>query len=88
MNGVRGHLPLLVLPLVGLGAGIWTFVAPWALGYPGSGAVPWTRSIWSDVIVGAVVAVASAATLVTVLALMTQAGRRAETGSRSSPDAP
>jgi hypothetical protein len=32
--------------------------------------------------------VASAATVVTMLALMTQAGRRAETGSRSSPDAP
>ncbi len=76
MSGVRAHLQLAVLLAIGLAAGIWTFVAPWALGYPGAGAVAWTRPIWSNVIVGAVMAVTSAAALVTVLALMAHTGRR------------
>jgi hypothetical protein len=87
MNGARALLQLVVLLVVGLAAGIWTFVAPWALGYPGSGGVEWTRSTWSNVIVGAVVAMASAAALVIAAALMVRMGRRVGNEDHSERDA-
>jgi len=87
VSSVRAHLQLVALLLVGLAAGIWTFVSPWALGYPGSGGIEWTRSIWSNVIVGSVVAVASAAALVVAAALMVHMGRRPGPEDHSDSDA-
>jgi hypothetical protein len=63
----RGLL-LILLFAIGLAAGIAILVSPWALGYAGDGAGAWTTSVWSDVAVGAVVGLASAASLVVVLA--------------------
>jgi hypothetical protein len=56
-----------VVFLAGLGAGIWVFVSPWAVGYPMAGA-GWTPSVWSSVAAGALVAATSGACLVAVLA--------------------
>lgn len=59
-------LPLLVLFVLGLAAGVWVVVSPWALAFPAAGG--WTPSIWTSIWVGAIVAVSSAACLVTLLA--------------------
>jgi hypothetical protein len=65
---VRSSLPLLILFVVGLGAGIWIFVSPWALGYPSASG--WSASVWTSVWAGAVLTVASAVSLVALLASM------------------
>lgn len=59
-------LPLVVLFVLGLGAGIWSFISPWVERYPEASG--WSNSVWSGVWVGAVVAAASAISLVVVLA--------------------
>jgi hypothetical protein len=59
-------LPLLVLFVLGLAAGAWVVVSPWALGFPAS--TGWTPSVWTSIWVGAIVAVSSAVCLVTLLA--------------------
>lgn len=66
MTELRRSLPLLVLFTVGLAAGIWIFVAPWAIGYP----IPngWTGSVWTSVWIGAIMAAASSISLIVVLA--------------------
>jgi hypothetical protein len=48
------------LCLAGLLAGIWTVVAPWAVGYPTSPGGGWTSMTWASVWVGGVVVMASA----------------------------
>jgi hypothetical protein len=63
---LRRSVPLLILFVLGLGAGIWVFVSPWALGYPSSSG--WSSSVWTSVWAGAVVTVASAVSLVALLA--------------------
>ena len=63
---LRRSLPLLVLFVAGLAAGIWVFVSPWTLGYPLQGG--WTGSVWTSVWVGGILTVASAVSLVTLLA--------------------
>jgi hypothetical protein len=72
---LRRAVPLLVLFVLGLGAGIWVFVAPWVLGYPLDHGT-WTGSIWTGVWAGGILAVASAACLVAVLASTVHAVRR------------
>lgn len=68
MTSRRANVQLAFLFLVGLGAGIWTVIAPWVQSYPTpSGA--WTSSIWSATWVGGIVAVASGLGLVIVLGL-------------------
>lgn len=59
-------LPLIVIFVIGVGAGIWSFISPWALSYPHTSG--WSSSVWSSVWVGAIVACLSALSLVTVLA--------------------
>lgn len=72
MSDVRGSLQLAVLFVIGLGAGIWTVIAPWVIPYPlHDGA--WTSSTWAATWVGAVVATASAIGLVAALALAASA---------------
>ena len=73
---LRRSVPLLVLFAVGLAAGIWVFVSPWALGYPAPSG--WTRSVWTSVWAGAAVTAASATCLVTLLARMVFVAPRSE----------
>jgi hypothetical protein len=63
MSAVRLSVQLVAMFVVGLGAGIWTFVAPWALGYPVAGGHAWTSSTWANIWVGVIVIGASALAL-------------------------
>lgn len=63
---LRRCLPLLVLFALGFAAGIWIFVAPWAVGYPTPDG--WTGSVWTSVWTGAIMAAASSISLIVVLA--------------------
>jgi hypothetical protein len=74
-NDLRRSLPLLALFVLGLAAAIWIFASPWALGYPSSRG--WTSSIWTSVWIGGILAVASSACLVTVLARAVHVALRA-----------
>jgi hypothetical protein len=79
MSGeLRRAVSLLVLFVLGLAAGAWVFASSWALGYAAAGG--WTASMWSTVAVGAVLVVASATSLVVVLA------RAVHLSLRSRPD--
>ena len=79
MRGEAGRsLPLLVLFAAGLGAGIWIFASPWALGYPTPGG--WTTSIWTSVWVGGILVAASAVSLVALLARSLHLALRAGSG--------
>lgn len=60
---MRGYLQLAALFVIGLGAGIWTFVAPWVIAYPTANG-SWTPSIWAATWVGVAVTLASALGLV------------------------
>lgn len=71
---VGRSLPLAGLFVLGLAAGTWTFVAPWAIGYPVAQA--WTGSVWTSIGAGAVVIAASGAGLVAVLAHALHAATR------------
>lgn len=77
---LRRSVPLLVLFGLGLAAGVWVFVSPWALGYP-SPPSGWTTAIWTSVWTGAVVTAVSAVSLVALLA------RVLYVAQRSNPDA-
>jgi hypothetical protein len=72
---LRRSVPLLVLFVLGLAAGVWVFVSPWALGYP-TPASGWTTSIWTSVWAGAVLTAASAASLVALLARVLYVAQR------------
>jgi hypothetical protein len=63
---LRRGVPLLVLFAIGLAAGVWILVSPWVLGYPFGGG--WTAPVRNALAVGSVLVVASAASLVVVLA--------------------
>jgi len=63
---LRRGLALVVLFAVGVAAGVWIFVSPWALGYPAPRG--WTTAIWVSIWVGGLVTAASAVSLVVVLA--------------------
>ena len=65
-NELARSLPLLLLFALGLAAGIWVFVAPWAVGYPAPNG--WTASIWASVWTGAILVAASSISLIAVLA--------------------
>jgi len=75
---VRRSVPLLLLFVIGLGAGIWVFVSPWALGYPSPSG--WTTSVWTSVWSGAVVTAASAISLVALLARVIHLAQRSDPG--------
>lgn len=63
---LRRSLPLAVLFVIGLAAGVWTFIAPWTVGYPIGRT--WTAPVWTSVWAGGIVAATSAIALVVVLA--------------------
>jgi hypothetical protein len=63
---LRRSVPLVILFVVGLAAGVWIFVSPWALGYPMPAG--WTTSVWTSVWAGAVLTTVSAGSLVALLA--------------------
>lgn len=77
MTSTRSNLQLAFLFLIGLGAGIWTFIAPWVMSYPTTNGA-WTSSTWAAEWVGAVVTVASGLGLVIVLALAARDALSAE----------
>jgi hypothetical protein len=65
----RAAFQLTVLFFVGLVVGIWTFIAPWVVGFPSNRPGAWTSSTWSTVWVGAIVVAASVVGLLTALGL-------------------
>jgi hypothetical protein len=75
---IRRGIPLLALFVIGLAAGIWVFVAPWAFGYPTPSG--WTTSVWTSVWAGAAVTGVSAVSIVALLARMLYVAQRPEPG--------
>jgi hypothetical protein len=73
---VRRSVPLVILFLVGLAAGVWIFISPWALAYPTPAG--WTTSVWTSVWAGAVVTAASASGLVALLAQVVHAAQQSK----------
>ena len=71
MTSVRASMQLAFLFAVGLGAGIWTVIAPWVISYPTSNGA-WTPSIWTATAAGGIITVASGIGLVIVVALATR----------------
>jgi hypothetical protein len=84
MSSLRANLQLAFTFVLGLGAGIWTFIAPWVIPYPTSNGT-WTSSIWAAEWVGAIVTAASAIGLVTVLAMAAADAMRAQRTAVPSP---
>ena len=80
MSEVRRSTPLLLIFTAGLAAGIWVFASPWALSYPATGG--WSSSIWTGVWVGGILTIASAVSLVTLLARSVHVALRAGRGGR------
>lgn len=64
-NELTRSLPFVFLFVVGLAAGIWTFLSPWVLTYPM--ATGWTASVWTSIWIGGIVSTVSAVSLVVVL---------------------
>lgn len=75
---LRRGVPLLILFVVGLAAGIWVFIAPWAVGYPTSSG--WSASVWTSVWAGGAVAAVSAVGIVALLARMLFVAQRPDQG--------
>jgi hypothetical protein len=65
---VKG-LALLPIFVVGLFAGAWLFIAPWAVGFPPGVHGGWSAPTWSAVWAGAIVMGASGVALVTMVGL-------------------
>lgn len=63
---LRRSVPLLLLFVLGLVAGVWVFISPWVVGFPMPSG--WTTSVWTSVWAGAVVTSVSAVSLVALLA--------------------
>ena len=76
---LRRSVPLLLLFVLGLAAGVWVFVSPWVLGYPRPAG--WTTAVWTSVWAGAVVTVVSAISLVALLARVLCLAQRPVTGT-------
>jgi hypothetical protein len=74
--GARAAFQLAVLFAVGLLAGIWTFIAPWVVGFPSRRPGVWSSSTWATVWVAAVVVGVSALGLVIALGLTVSAALR------------
>ena len=87
MRAVRLSVQLVVLFIVGLGAGIWTFVAPWALNYPAAGARAWTSSTWANIWVAAIVIGGSALAMTVIPAVVLRSAVRGDVQHRDSPEA-
>jgi hypothetical protein len=82
----RAALQLTVLFAVGLLVGIWTFIAPWVVGFPSSRPGQWTSSTWSTVWVAALVVGVSAVGLVIALGLAISAALRGDQTRPAEPD--
>jgi hypothetical protein len=76
---IRAFVQLAALFAAGVLAGIWTFVAPWIVGFPSVRPGQWTSSTWSEVWVGAIVLGVSSVGLVIALALAISAVPRLRT---------
>lgn len=82
----RSALQLMVLFFVGLVVGVWTFIAPWVVGYPSNRPGAWTSSTWSTVWVGAIVVLASVLGLLSALGLAISSALRPTSTGRGSED--
>jgi hypothetical protein len=80
---LRG-LALLPIFVVGFFAGVWLFVAPWAVGFPPSAHAGWSTSTWSAVWAGAILLGASGVALVTTVGLALSAALRS--GGETTPE--
>ena len=82
----RAAFQLVALFSIGLVAGLWTFVAPWVVGYPSSRPGNWSSSTWSTVWVAAIVVGVSAVGIVVALALALSAALRPRPVRSVAPD--
>lgn len=71
---LRRSVPLLLLFVLGLVAGVWVFISPWVVGFPMPSG--WTTSVWTSVWAGAVVTSVSAVSLVALLARVLHVAQR------------
>jgi hypothetical protein len=82
----RAAFQLAVLFFLGLVAGIWTFIAPWVVGFPFRQGGTWTSSTWAEAWVAAIVVAASTLGLLTALGLALSSALRPATRGLSVED--
>lgn len=68
MRGPRTTLALLVVFAAGLAAGVWQFVSPWVISFPGGTNGPWGAPMWSSIWTAALIVGVSALAIVVVSA--------------------
>lgn len=85
MRQARSAMALVGLIVIGLLVGVWQFISPWVIGFPGTGPGPWSAVVWSSTWTAALVIGASALALVIVSAASAQAALRAA-GSRAEQE--
>jgi hypothetical protein len=78
MRGPRTTVALLVVFALGLIAGIWQFVSPWVITFPGGTSGPWGAPMWSSIwTAGLIVGVSALAIVVVSAASLHATVRRA-----------
>jgi hypothetical protein len=68
MRGPRTTVALLAVFALGLVAGIWQFVSPWVITFPGGTNGPWGTPMWSSIWTAALIVGVSALAIVVVSA--------------------
>lgn len=68
MSGPRTTVALLVVFTGGLIAGIWQFVSPWVITFPGGTNGPWGATMWSSIWTASLIVGVSALAIVVVAA--------------------
>jgi uncharacterized membrane protein (DUF4010 family) len=68
MRGPRTTVAMLVVFVAGLLAGIWQFISPWIITFPGGTNGPWGAPMWSSIWTAALVVGASGLAIVVVSA--------------------
>ena len=81
-------LRMSVVFVVGIAAGVWTFIEPWVIRYPIGARHQWTPSMWSNVWVGAIVTGASVVALVLAVAAGLRGVEAAQAEARAHSDRP
>ena len=68
MRGPRTTVAMLVVLALGLVAGIWQFISPWVISFPGGTSGPWGPAMWSSIWTAALVVGVSGLAIVVVSA--------------------